>query len=316
MGRFMFQKIMSMLLTLFLVVLITFIVFEIIPGDSALIKAGMDADEATLATLREEMGLNQPLYLRFLRWISSALRGDLGTSWRFNQPVSALIASRFVVTLQLTVYALFLTILLGLPLSLLSLRYRNKVQGMGLHIFSQIGMAIPSFWLGMLMILFFGLTLKLFVPGRYLSFSENFLGALIYMLFPALALAIPRISVLQRYLRGSILDQSSALYVRTARAKGTDEKIILRRHVLRNALIPVLTILGMMTAEILGGSLIVEQIFFIPGLGRLLVMGISSRDFPLVQAMTLYMASVVVILHTLLDIIYRWIDPRIEKGEQ
>lgn len=313
---YLLKKTASLILTLVLVAIITFLIFEVLPGDIAQARLGINATEAQLEAYRESLGLNQPLYIRLGQWFTRAVRGDFGVSNRFDVPVIDLIRSRMAVTTQLTILTLLITVSIGLPIALLAAKYRGKASGLLIGIITQIGMSIPSFWLGILATIFFGLILGWFTPGAYIPMSSNFWRGLTYMIFPALALAIPRVAVLVRYTRSSILDEWSQNYVRTGYAKGLSTDKILYRHVLRNSLIPTLTILGMMVAEILGGTLIIEQIYNIPGLGKLLISGISSRDFPLVQGMVLYIAFLVIVIHVILDIIYKTIDPRVNREER
>ncbi len=299
-------------MTLFLVTVITFIVFEIIPGDPIAAKLGIEADKVQIEALRKELQLDQPLIVRYKDWIGNALKGDLGISIRFDEPVINLIQIRMMVTSRLALIALVITIIIGVPLSIITAKYDNKGIGIGTSIFSQIGMALPSFWLGILMTYLFGLVLKQFIPGRYVPMEQNFVQGLNYLLYPAIAIAIPKIAVVVRYLRNAIMDQTNQDYVRTAYSKGLRSHQVMVRHILRNALIPVITIMGMIIADILGGSLIIEQVFTIPGIGRLLIMGISNRDFPLVQGMVIYIALIVIAINLLVDIMYHFIDPRIK----
>ncbi len=313
---YLLKKAASLLLTLALVAVITFFIFEILPGDAALLRLGIDATDVQIEAYRKEIGLDRPIFVRLGNWFLRAFRGDFGISNRFDLPVIELIRSRVAVTTQLTVLTLFLTVVIGIPISLLSAKYRGRLSGVALGVVTQIGMAIPTFWLGILATYLFGLILGWFTPGAYVPLSTDLFRGLSYLMFPALALAIPRVAVLVRYTRSSILDEWGQDYVRTGYAKGLSTDKIMFRHVLRNSLIPTLTILGMMVAEILGGTLIIEQIYNIPGLGKLLISGISARDFPLVQGMVLYIAFLVIVIHVLLDIAYKLIDPRVNREER
>lgn len=316
MSIYLLKKLASLILTLALVAIITFLIFEVLPGDAALVRLGINATPAQIEAYRAELGLDLPILVRLGNWFLRAVRGDFGVSTRFDLPVTELIRSRMAVTTQLTLLTIMITVLIGIPISLLSAKYRGRWSGLLMGVLTQIGMAIPSFWLGILATFFFGLLLGWFTPGAYVPLSMNFGRGLTYLLFPAFALAIPRVAVLVRYTRSSILDEWSSNYVRTGYAKGLSTNRIMYRHVLRNSLIPTLTILGMMVAEILGGTLIIEQIYNIPGLGKLLISGISGRDFPLVQGMVLYIALLVIVIHVVLDIIYKTIDPRVNREER
>lgn len=305
------RKLITMMVTVLIVMVITFLVFEILPGNSAVIRAGTNATEAQIEAMEIEMGLHRPVIIRFGSWILGLFKGDLGESWSFDRPVMSLILGRFTVTLGLTIYTMVLAVLISIPIGLYTGLNRHNNKGFFAGLTTQVGMAIPSFWLGLMMVLFFGLALRLFTPGRFTPFTRNPLLWFYQMLFPALALAIPRIAVLVRYLHSAIGEQYESSYVTTARSKGVKEKSILKEHILKNSLIPMLTVLGILIAEIIGGSIIVENIFNLPGLGRLLITAISSRDFPLIQGMVLFISISVIVTHTILDIIYGKIDPRI-----
>lgn len=310
--RYFIQKMGSALITLWLVSFITFGIFELIPGDPVTSKLGIEADQEQIEALTKKYGLNKPFVIRYKNWILSALQGDLGMSLRFDEPVTALIKDRMKVTTILTILSLIMTIIIAVPLSIFIAKYNNEFMGVLTSIITQIGMAVPSFWVGIMMTYFFGLMLRLFIPGRYISVDESFIEGMIYLLFPAVAIAIPKIATVIRYLRNSIVEQLELNYVRTAYAKGHVFKGVMYRHVLRNALIPVITIMGMMIADVLGGSLIIEQVFTIPGVGRLLIMAINNRDYFLIQGMILYIAAIIIIINFLMDIVYHWIDPRIK----
>ncbi len=299
-----------MLATLFVVSLITFSIFEIIPGDPMASKLGMDADQAQITAMAKEYGLDKPLYERYITWIGHALQGNLGQSIRFDQPVNTLIGDRLIVTFTMMILSLAMILIIGLLLSVISAKYNNQWLGTVFSVLSQIGMALPSFWLGIILTYIFGLIFHLFTPGRYVDLNENLFGGIQYLFFPAMAIAIPKIAVVVRYFRNSIIEQQSQNYVKTAYSKGLSDNKIMFFHVLRNALIPVVTMIGMMIADILGGSLIIEQVFSIPGMGRLLVMGINTRDYVLVEGMVIYIALIVVSVNFIVDMLYQLIDPR------
>ncbi|QOR36896.1 ABC transporter permease [Clostridium sp. 'deep sea'] len=309
--NYILKRSLSIVFILLFVSIITFLVFEVIPGDPVLSKLGIDADEAQVEALRKELGLDRPLTIRYVEWITKAIKGDLGTSIRFERPVMELIKNRLGLTALITAMSLFFIIIIGFPLGILITKNENKF-GFAMSLLSQIGMAIPSFWLGIIITYIFGLVLKLFIPGQYVSFAEDPTAAFTYLFFAVLAIAIPKISVIIRYLRDSILEQKNQDYIRTARSKGANNNYIMYIHVLRNALLPVITVLGMLTASVLGGSLIVEKVFNIPGIGRLLILAVANRDLPLVEGIVLYIAAIVVLLNFVVDLLYRVIDPRIK----
>ncbi|MCD8327094.1 MAG: ABC transporter permease [Lachnospiraceae bacterium] len=299
-------------MTLLLITLLTFAAFTVIPGDAALSKLDMDATEEQVEALREEMGLNDPLPVRYFQWLSSALRGDFGDSYQYsNVTVAELLATRLPVTLILAILSLILILVISLPLGILSAMYAGKWLDTLINQVSQVVMAVPSFFLGMLMTYVFGLVLKWFQPGAYISPSEDFWGCIRYMIFPAIAVALPKIAMVVKFLRNSILSELHQDYVRTARNKGARSFRVLYSHVLKNALIPVITFLAMVIAEILAGSIVVEQVFGLPGMGRLLITSISARDYPVVQAIVTYITAVVVMINFIVDILYQFVDPRV-----
>lgn len=308
---YLIKRLTSIMFILLFVSLITFLVFEVIPSDPVLAKLGIDADEAQIEALREELGLDQPLAVRYISWISGAVRGDLGTSIRFERPVIDLIKARLGLTAFITGCSLLLIIVIGFPLGILISKNEN-IFGLVVSLLSQIGMAIPSFWLGIIITYVFGLVFNLFVPGQYIPITENFNQGGSYLFFVVLAIAIPNIAVVVRYLRDSIIEQKSQDYIRTALSKGCSRNYIMYVHILRNALLPVITVLGMLTANVLGGSLVVEKVFNVPGIGRLLIMAVSTRDLPLIEGIVLYIAAIVVLINLGVDLLYRVIDPRIK----
>lgn len=294
----------------------TFGAFSVIPGDASVSRLGTEATAEQIEALREEMGLNRPIAERYISWISGAVRGDFGESFRYSgTTVNELLKERLPVTVLLAVIALIMMFAVSVPLALLSVRYRNCWQDTLISQLVQIAMAIPSFFLGILLTYFFGIALKLFQPGKFVAPSEDFWGAVRYLIFPAMAIAIPKGAMVIRFIRNAVLGEMKKDYVRTARSKGNSKDRILYMHVLRNALIPVVTFAAMIAAQILAGSIIVEQVFSVPGIGRLLVSSISARDYPVVQAIVLYITAIVVIMNFAVDIIYQLADPRV-KGDQ
>lgn len=311
MMNFYIRKIFSLLTTILLVSLITFLVFQILPGDPVTIILGPDADPLQAQAMRESLGLDAPLFVRYIDWIKNAIRGDLGLSIRYNQPVSQLILSRIPVTTSLAFMSILLTLAIGLPLGTYIARKNDSLVGKVVSICSQLGLAIPSFWTGILLILLFSVTLGLLPSGDYIPMSESFIGWLSRIILPSISIAIGTSAVLIRYLRTAMLDESTKLYVQTARSKGLSENAVYTKHIFKNALIPTITILGLLVIDILGGSIITENVFNIPGLGNLIVSSINSRDLPLTQGLVLYLATIVVTFNFLVDILYSIVDPRI-----
>lgn len=312
--RYFLKKTAALLVTLLAAAFFTFLAFEVIPSDAALTKLGMDATEEEIETLREEMGLNRSLTVRYTDFLRDALRGDFGESVRYGIPVMELLSDRFEVTISLALLSFVLIVGISVPLGAVAARVKTKT-GEGLVAFlTQMLMAVPPFFLGMLMTLLFGIVLRWFVPGAYVPVSEDFLGFLSFMLVPALAVAVPKIGMSVRFLQGSLREQLQADYVRTAKSKGCSRRRIIWRHVLRNALVPVVTFLTMVMAEILAGSIVIEQVFNLSGVGRLLAVSISGRDYPVVRAIVLYTTAVVVLLNYGADMLCRYLDPRIRES--
>lgn len=301
-----------MVVTIFIVSLITFFAFQIIPGDPVLSKLGVDADQAQIDALTNELNLDQPVIRRYFSWLTGIFKGDLGNSIRYDREVGDMILSRLPVTFSLSIISMLLVIIFGIPIGILSAKYDKKASGFFINFLTQVSMAIPSFWTGILLMYLFGLILNWITPGAYTPWSENAFEAFKSLILPSLAIAIPNIAVIVRYLRNTILEQKNQDYTRTALSKGAKPGYVLTRHILRNALIPVVTVFGMIAAKILAGSIIIEQVFSLPGLGRLLINAISTRDLPLVQGMILYFSVLIVIINFLIDIIYKLIDPRIK----
>lgn len=313
------KKFITLIMTLFIVSVAAFIAFQIIPGDVVTSILGTESTPEREAQLREELGLNQPPVQRYFSWMGGVLQGDLGVSYRYSKnmnemmPVAELIGDKLPVTLWLAAISLVLIVLVSIPLGVFWARSKSKVLDVVMGIGTQTAMAIPSFFLGILVTYFFGIFLRWFVPGGYVSYQKNFFGFLGYLIFPAISIAIPKIAMTARFLRNSMLTEMDADYVRTAYSKGCSERRVMYGHVLRNAMMPVVTFLGMIIAEIIAGSIVVEQVFGLPGVGRLLISSVSTRDFPVVQILILYITFVVIFVYFLVDILYRVIDPRISS---
>lgn len=309
--KFYLKKIITLIITLLLVSMLTFIAFQVIPGDSALSKLGVDATEEQVDALREAMGLNKSIPERYVSFVSNAIRGDFGKSTQYNQPVTQMLKERIPVTLMLAVLSFGMVLIISIPLGILSARKEGGVADRILTLLSQVCMAIPPFFLGIMLTLLFGIVLKWFVPGRYIAPDQNFLEFIKYLFYPALAVSLPKIAMTVKFLKSSILRELHLDYVRIAKSKGSSRERILWRHVLKNALIPVITFMGMVIADLLAGSIVIEQVFNLPGVGRLLVVAISNRDFNVVQAAVLYIAAIVIFVNFIVDILYQVLDPRV-----
>lgn len=306
------KKLIFLILTLFLVLVLTFVIFQLIPGDSALSKLSVTADTASVEALRENLGLNLSLSERFFTWFGGVLKGDFGTSLQYGMPVKELLAERFPVTIWLAALSILITVLVSFPLGILAARKPKGVADRIIFYTTQIFMAIPPFFLGILLTLIFGILLKFFIPGAYVDYRENFGAFLGYLIYPAIAIAIPKVAMVVKLLRSSVLRELGKNYVRTARSKGNHKKKILFSHVLKNAILPVITFLGMIIADVLAGSIIIEQVFNLPGIGRMLVVAISNRDFMVVQAIVFYITVVVLLCNAIVDLLYHKIDPRVK----
>lgn len=315
--RYFLKKIFTLIMTLFIVSVAAFLAFQIIPGDVVGSILGTEATPEREAQLREELGLNDPPVVRYVNWMTDVLKGDLGESYRYSKsmnemmPVDELIGDKLPVTLWLAALSLVIIVVVSIPLGVFWAKSRNRLVDASLNVLTQTTMAMPAFFLGILVTYLFGMVLKWFVPGGYVSYEEDFGGFLKYLIFSAVSVAMPKIAMTARFLRNSMLTEMYSDYVRTARSKGCTDRQIMYGHVLRNALMPVVTFLGMIIAEIVAGSIVVEQVFGLPGIGRLLISSISTRDLPVVQILVMYITAVVIIVYFLVDILYRVIDPRI-----
>lgn len=317
--RYLAKKIITLIMTLFMVSVAAFLAFQIIPGDVVRSILGTEATPEREAQLREELGLNAPPVVRYTNWVTNVIKGDLGRSYRYSKsmnemmPVAELIGDKLPVTLWLAGVSVILIVVAAIPLGVMWAKSHNRFLDAFLNVITQVTMAVPSFFLGILVTYLFGMLLKWFVPGGYVSYKDDFAGFLGYLVFPAVSVALPKIAMTARFLRNSMLTEMNSDYVRTARSKGCSEKRVMYGHVLRNALMPVVTFLGMIIAEIVAGSIVVEQVFGLPGIGRLLISSISTRDLPVVEILVLYVTAVVIIVYFIVDILYRMIDPRISQ---
>ena len=305
--RYTARKILTLLITMAVVSFLTFAAFDLISGDPAATLLGTQATPEKVAALREEMGLNRPLPVRYGEWLAGFFTGNLGTSFQYRQPVRELLAPKVMVTLCLSLVSFVLITAISLPLGLLS--SNGKLEG--LHtVLNQFCMAVPPFFTGILISWFFGIALRVFVPGDFPGLAENPGKSLVYLFFAAVSIAIPRVAMTVRMLRSTVISEMNKPYVRTAIARGNDRRQVLWGHVLKNSLVPTVTFLGQTMAEIVAGSIVVEQVFSIPGLGRMLVASISNQDYPVVEAIVVILAFWVVLSGTAADLVNRCIDPR------
>lgn len=305
------RRIILLITTTLLVSIITFGVFQILPGDPVRTMLGTEADPTQIENLRSELGLDRPLYEQYVDWMKGLLTGQLGDSIRFSMPVKDLLFDRLPVTMSLAGITLLIVLFISLPLGMFAARRQNKISDVSLSTVTQVGMAVPSFWLGMMLILYVGLQFSFFKISGYIPWTQSVAGALSTLLLPALTIAIPQIAVNFRYVRTAILEQVQLDYVRTIRSKGMSERNVMYKHVLKNSMIPILTVFGLIMAEVVAGTIIVEQVFSLPGIGQLLITAISNRDFPLVQGIVMYITVAVVMINFIVDVLYSVLDPRI-----
>lgn len=312
--RYAAKRVMMLLVTMVIVSLLAFAAFDLISGDPATAMLGTEATPERVAALQEELGLNRPLLVRYGEWLGGFFTGDLGVSYSYHQPVWDLIGPKVAVTLCLSLLSFLLIVTVSIPLGLWSARrVGGRLDGVRTAV-NQLCMAVPPFFTGILLSWVFGVILHWFTPGDFPGFGGGLFAAVKYLLFAAVAIAIPRIAMTMRMLRSTIFSEMQKDYVRTAISRGNDRGAVLRRHVLKNALVPVVTFLAQTMAEIVAGGIVVEQVFAIPGLGRMLVTSISNRDYPTVQAIVVILAFWVVLAGTVADLLNQCIDPRLRLG--
>ena len=307
-------KICEFLLTALLVSFFTFAAFSVIPGDIARVMLGPDASEEQVQALREELGLNVPLANRYIAWLGDAVKGDFGNSLSFGNPVSELIASRLPVTLGMSLIALIFVLALSFPMAAFCSRNPGNLTDKTLSTAGHILFAIPPFALSMMLILFFSKVLHIFTAGRYTSPSSDLGAYIVSLLLPSFCIALPKIAMTFKFLRASMIEFSQGDFVRTAKSHGLSDLRIMLKHIIPNSAVSSVTVISLVLSDIMGGSLIVEQVFNLPGLGRLLLSAISRRDFPLLSGIVFYLAMITVILYFLADVISALIDPRIRDG--
>lgn len=304
------KRLTSLAVSLLVASLVIFLVVEVAPGDPASYMLGMNAQPDTVAALRSELGLDLPKWQRYLSWLGGMLSGDFGTSYTYRTPVAEMVAERITVSLPLALYALGLSTLIALPAGIYAAARRGKAGDAGVIGATQLGIAIPNFWFAMLLVLLFALKLRWFSAGGFPGW-DNPLMALKSLTLPAVALALPQAAILARVMRSSLIDILSEDFIRTARAKGLSRRQALWRHGLRNALIPVLTILGLQFSFLLAGAIIIEQVFFLPGLGRLIFQSITQRDLIVVESVVMLLVFAVIAVNFLTDMAYAIADPRL-----
>lgn len=311
--RYSLSRLVSLVLSLLVASLAIFAVIEVIPGDPASYMLGMNAAPDTVAALRDQLGLNGTVAERYLSWVGGLLRGDFGTSYTYRVPVAELVAARVQVSLPLTLYALVLSTAIAIPVGLVAAARQGKATDLAVMGTTQLGVAVPNFWFAMILVLIFAVQLRWFPSGGFPGWDKGVWPNLRALTLPAVALALPQASILARVMRSSVLETLSQDYIRTARAKGLNRAQAVLRHAFRNALIPVLTILGLQFSFLLAGAIIIENVFFLPGLGRLIFQGITQRDLIVVESVVMLLVGAVILVNFLVDLAYALVDPRLRS---
>ena len=312
MTRYLLKKLITLLILLFLVSIAVFSVLFVLPGDPAQIILGINATPETLANLRAELGLDKSFFAQYTDWIGNIITGRGNRSINYDMPVSELILSSLAVTGPLALLAMVFAVFLSIPLGIYAARHQNRPGDVTVMFFTQLGLATPEFWLGILLILLLSVQWGFFSAGGFPGWAADFWGSLKALLLPAFALGAIRASILARITRSSMLEVLREDYIRTARAKGLQETTVIYVHALKNAMIPVLTILGLQLGQLLAGAIIIENVYYLPGMGRLVFHAIGQRDLPVVRDIVLVMAAAVVVVNFVVDLFYASLDPRIQ----
>ena len=315
MGLFLLKRLATLVVTLIGATIVVFGVLEVLPGDAALIMMGPDAAPEAVRALATQLGLDRPPLQRYFAWIGGMFTGDLGLSYTYSSPVSELILERLAVTVPLALMAMALTTLLALCVGIYAASHHNKLGDVGLMGLTQVGIAIPNFWFAILLILLFSVHLQWFSAGGFEGWGEGIFEGLKSLLLPAVSLAVVQAAILARITRSAVLEVLREDFVRTARAKGLSNRATVWGHVLRNAMIPVITVMGLQFAELLAGTIVVENVFYLPGLGRLIFQSISNRDLIVVRNCVMLLATMVVVVNFIVDVLYAVIDPRVKASD-
>ena len=318
MGPFLLKRLATLLLTLMVASMVVFAVLELLPGNAAELMLGDTATPESLAALQAKLGLDRPPLERYRSWVGGLLQGDTATSTSYDTPTAELIAERLQVTLPLALLAMLLTVVVALSLGVFAASRHNRIGDVGVMAASQVGIAIPNFWFAILLILLFAVHLQWVSAGGFPGWSEDDGGGVLEglkaLILPAIALALVQAAILARVTRSAVLDVMREDFLRTARAKGLSKRQALWRHVLRNAMIPVLTVAGLQFANLVTGTIVVENVFVLPGVGRLVFQAISNRDLVVVRDVVMLLAAVVVVVNFVVDVLYALVDPRLRHG--
>ncbi|GAB1582347.1 ABC transporter permease [Phyllobacterium phragmitis] len=311
---YLLKRLAISLATLAVASIIIFAVLEILTGDPARLMLGIGASEDAVAALREQMGLNQPVMLRYIAWAGHMLSGDFGRSYTYAVPVGSLIAERIAVSLPLAVMALLLSAAIAIPVGLFAANRHGRASDMTIMGVTQLGVAVPNFWFALLLVYVFAVSLRLVPAGGFPGWESGIGPALKALILPAIALALPQAAILARVTRSALIETLSEDYIRTARAKGLGQWAILRRHALPNALIPVITIMGLQFSFLLAGTIIIENVFYLPGLGRLIFQAITQRDLIVVEGVIMVLVAAIILVNLIVDLAYALADPRLRDG--
>lgn len=314
MGLYILKRLASMVPVLFLVSVVIFMIIHLTPGDPVLVMLGEEASPEARDRLRAELGLDQPLPIQYVIWAGRVMRGDLGNSIRTHQPVSEAILQRLPVTIELSIAAMLVSLAIALPAGIISALRRNSAADITSSVLALLGVSVPNFFLAVLLIWIFALNLRWLPPIGFVPLLQDPGGNLKSLIMPAVTLGTALAAVTTRQMRGSLLEVLGNDYIRTAWAKGLDEALVVQRHALKNALIPVVTVVGLQMGNLLGSAIITETIFALPGVGRMVVDSIFQRDFPMVQGIVLYLALMFLVINLLVDLTYAYLDPRIRYG--
>ena len=307
------RRLASLAATLVVASLVVFTVIEVVPGDPASYMLGLNASPETVAALRTELGLDGSIASRYIAWVGGMLTGDFGTSYTYRTPIADIVAERAVVSVPLALLALILAVALAFPAGIVAAARRGGAADTAVMGASQLGVAVPNFWFAMLLVLLFAVQLRWLPSGGFPGWEAGTVEVLRSLALPAVALALPQAAILARVMRSSLLDVLGEDWMRTARAKGLSPRAALYGHALRNAMIPVLTIIGLQFSFLLAGAIIIENVFYLPGLGRLVFQAIASRDLVVVESVVMLLVCAVVLVTFLVDVAYAWVDPRLRR---
>lgn len=312
MQRYVVQRLILLIPVLFVISVLVFSLMHLIPGDPAQVILGFEnTDPVQLAAVRRDLGLDRPVYVQYGRWLGRVLSGNLGTSVRTGRPIGTLMGEALPFTLELAVYAIALAVLIAIPVGTLAGTTSSRLADGAMQTLTLLGLSLPAFWVGAMFILLFSVHLRWFPVLTYPGLAEAPLANLRGFFLPALTLAVPNAAAIARMVRASLVAVRREEYVKVARAKGLSEPVVVRRHMLKNALIPVVTLVGIVAGYLLGGSIVVEQVFAIPGVGRMGLQAIVQRDYPVLQAVVLIVTALFVLVNLLVDLFYVFLDPRI-----